>query len=312
MILCAGLGTRLGPLGKAYPKPLLPMCDVPIVRYGIALLVGHGIRDIVINTHYQPERFLAALGDGTEFGARIRYSHEPELLGTGGGVKRALPLLDPDGADEPFFVVNGKLVVDADLHGLMAAHRAAGDVLATLLVRRVPDAADWGALDVGPDGRLRDVFAGGEHMFCGVHVARPSVIARLPDGEACSIRQGYLPWLRAGAGAIATFEHAGYFAEHSTPERYVQGNIDLARGARLRFPPAPTTGVDPGADVHPTAEVVPPVRIGPGARVGAGARVGPDAVVCPGGIVPAGARVTRAVVWPAAPGEPPPPPIALP
>jgi NDP-sugar pyrophosphorylase family protein len=299
MLLCAGLGTRLGALGEALPKPLLPMGDVPIIRYGIALLVGHGIRDIVINLHYQPERVRAALGDGAAFGARIQYTHEPVILGTGGGVKHALPLLDPDGADEPFVVMNGKLVLDADLAGLLAAHRAAGDVLATMLVRRVPDAAAWGALEVDARGRLRDVFGAGAHMFCGVHVTRASVMRRLPDGEACSIRQGYLPWIRAGAGEVATFEHAGYFAEHSTPERYLQGNLDLLR-ATLRHPPAPLHGIDATAAVDPSAAVVPPVRIGPRARIGAGATVGPDAVVGAEAAVAAGATVSRAVVWPGA------------
>ncbi len=296
MLLCAGLGTRLGTVGEALPKPLLPMCDLPIVRYGIALLVGHGIRDIVINLHYRPELFEAALGNGSDFGARIQYSREPEILGTGGGLKQALPLLDPDGTDEPFISMNGKLVLDVDLAALLEAHRAAGDVLGTMVVRRVPRAGEWGAIEV-ESGRVRNVFGEGRHMFCGVHVTRPSVMRELPDGESCSIRQGYLPWIRGGRGEVAAFEHEGYFAEHSTHDRYLQGNLDLLGGAALRHPPGPVTGVDDAAVVHASARVIDPVRIGAGARIEAGATVGPNTVVGKNAVIAAEATVANSVVW---------------
>lgn len=296
MILCAGLSTRLGPLAQALPKPLLPVADVAIVRYGVALLVGHGIRDIVVNLHYLGELFERELGDGAALGARIQYSREPVILGTGGGLKAALPLLDPGGHDEPFVSMNGKLIVDADLGGLLAAHVAHGDALGTLLVRRVPDAVAWGAVEVDGGGRVRNVLGDGAHMFCGVHVTRPSVVARLPDGEACMIRQGYLPWLLGGERVMA-FEHEGYFAEHSTPERYLEGNAAVVGGARLRFPAGPAAGVDAGARVD-GAHIVGAVRVASGAVVEPGATVGPNAVIGRGAVVRAGRTVRDAVVWP--------------
>jgi NDP-sugar pyrophosphorylase family protein len=307
MLLCAGQGTRLNGLADELPKPLCPVCDVAIVRYGIALLVGHGIRDIVINLHHRPELFEAELGDGSALGARIRYSHEPVLLGTGGGLKRALPLLDPDGTDEPFVSMNGKLVFDLDLGALLAAHRADPDALGTLVVRRLADPAAFSAVDAAvEDGRLRirDILGAGQYMFCGVHITRPSVIRRLPDGECCSVRQGYLPWMRQG-GRVAGFEVGDvYFAEHSTPRRYLESNFDLLAGAPLRHPPAaPLVGVAPDARVADSAELRGPVRVGPGARIGAGAVVGPLAVVGSSAEVAAGAVVTRAVVWPGARAE---------
>jgi NDP-sugar pyrophosphorylase family protein len=140
-----------------------------------------------------------------------------------------------------------------------------------------------------------DVLGDGEHMFCGVHVTRPSVMARLPDGESDSIRQGYLPWLRAGQ-RVAAYEHErGYFAEHSTPERYLESNWALLDGVGLRNPPGPTRGIDANAHVDPSAHIVEPVRIAAGATIAAGVTVGPYAVVGEG------ARVERSiehtVVW---------------
>jgi NDP-sugar pyrophosphorylase family protein len=299
MLLCAGLSTRLGRLGSERPKPMLPVCGVPILAYGITNLVAHGITELVINTHHRPELIEREIGDGRRFGARIRYVHEPVILGTGGGLKHALPMLDPDGRDEPFVSLNGKLIFDLDVTRLIAAYRAAGDILGMMVVRRVPDARDWGAVDVRIDGRgpyVADILGDGQHMFCGVHVTRPSVMARLPDGEADSIRQGYLPWLRGGE-RVAAYEHddGGYFAEHSTPERYLASNWALLGGAALRHPPSKLAGIDPTARIHPGAVIVPPVKIGAGAVVGPGAVIGPDAVIGDGAVVRA--SIARTVVW---------------
>jgi mannose-1-phosphate guanylyltransferase len=301
MVLCAGLSTRLGTLGAERPKPMLPVCGAPILAYGIANLVAHDITDLVINTHHLGELIEREIGDGRRWGARIQYIHEPVLLGTGGGLKHALPLLDPDRRDEPFLSINGKLIFDLDITALVAAYRAAqelGQILGMMVVRRVPDALDWGAVDVQVDSRgphVVDILGAGEHMFCGVHVTRPSVMARLPDGEADSIRQGYLPWLRAGE-RVAAYEHRdGYFAEHSTPERYLASNWALLGGAQLRHPPTRLSGIDPTARVHPAAAIIEPVKIGAGAVIGAGAEVGPNAVVGDGATVRA--PISNTVVW---------------
>jgi NDP-sugar pyrophosphorylase family protein len=307
MLLCAGLSTRLGRLGSERPKPLLPVCGVPILAYGIANLVAHGITDLVINTHHRAELFHREIGDGRRFGARIRYLHEPVILGTGGGLKHALPLLDPDGRDEPFLSINGKLIFDLDIAALLAAHRGAGDVLGTMVVRRVPDARDWGAVCVRIDGRgphVTDILGDGDHMFCGVHVTRPSVMSRLPDGEADSIRQGYLPWLRAGE-RVAAYEHTdGYFAEHSTPERYLASNFALLAGTPLRHPPTRLTGIDPTARIHPTTTIVEPIKIGTGAIIGPDLTIGPNAIIGDGAIVRA--PIANTVVWAGAVVDAPP------
>jgi len=151
----------------------------------------------------------------------------------------------------------------------------------------VPDAKDWGAVDVH-GGRVVDILGDGGYMFCGAHVTRPSVIARLPAGDSDSIRQGYIPWIRAGEH-VGAYEHVdGYFAEHSTPERYLASSWALLDGTRLRHPPG-HVGIDPTARIHPSARLVGPIAVGAGACIDAEVTVGPYAVVG------AGARVARSV-----------------
>lgn len=304
MLLCAGFGTRLGALSDERPKPMLPVCGVPILRYGIALLARFNIRDIVINLHHRGDIIERELGTGEALGVRIHYVHEPALLGTGGGLKNALPWLDPDGTDEPFLSLNGKLIFDLDIPALLSAYRAADNPLGMMVVRRVPDALAWGAVQVDEQSdppRVRDILGHGRHMFCGVHVTRPSVVRRLPDGEACMVRQGYLPWLRAGEPVAAFLaEPTRYFAEHSTPRRYLQSNIDILHAAQrgaLWVSPGTKAGVADTAQVAGSAEIRPPISIGDGARIEAHAVVGPDAIIGAGAHIADSVRVQRSVIW---------------
>jgi len=297
MILAAGFGTRLGTLGEERPKPMFPVCDIPLVRYALALLRGHDVGEICVNLHHHGELIEAELGD------EVSYSREEVILGTGGGLQRMGDWLTRGGRD-PFFVVNGKLLVDADLHQLRARHERS-DAAATMLLRETPDAARWGAIDVGDDGRVTSIIGQGTPgahscMFTGVHILSPRILRRLPaTGESDSIRQAYLPALAAGEHIEGVLLD-GYFHEHSIPERYLEGNWNALRGrARLKHSPGPFTGID-GA-VH--GEIVEPVRVAAGAVVEAGARVGPDVVVGKGAVVKAGARLERVVIWPGATAE---------
>ena len=309
MLLCAGLGTRLGALSDERPKPLLPVCDVPILRYGLALLEAAGLREVVINLHHRGDLIEHELRSG-HGGLDLRYSREEILLGTGGGIAAVRDWLT-GGGEASFLVLNGKLVLDADLADLARVHEAGG-AEATMLLREVPEAERYGVVDFIDDGAgLRVVGLRGRRapgfvqcnnlragMFTGVHFVSPGLAARLPDGVSDVIAEAYIPALLEGR-RIAARLHAGYFQEHSTPARYLEGNLALlASPGAIRFPPAPLCGVDPGALVAPTARLVEPFRIGEGAVIGEGAEIGPGTVIGRGARVLAGARLARTVVWP--------------
>ena len=301
IVLAAGLGSRLGALSDELPKPLFPVVDVPLVRYGLALLAGHGVEEVAINLHHRGELIVAEL-DGASEPMRIHWSREEAILGTGGGIRRVGDWLT-DGGREPFFVLNGKLVIDVDLTRLAECHRASG-AIGTMVVREVPDAERWGAIDVDASGRVVKILGEGtgevarRTMFTGVHVLSPDFVKGLPSGESCAIRQGYVPALRAGA-QIDSYLYHGYFQEHSTPERYLAGNRAVLAGeARLSYSPGAIDGIDDSARIARGVSLVPPYRIGAGAVIGAGATVGPFAVIGRGARVDDVAHIREAVVWP--------------
>jgi mannose-1-phosphate guanylyltransferase len=304
MLLAAGRSTRLGDLGTVLPKPLVPICGYPAITFALALCRKAGLLDVVVNLHHHGALIRRELGDGARFGVSLRYSDEEELLGTGGGLVHARPLFRPG----PVLVMNGKVVADIDLAKVVAAHRAApAGTEATMVLRQDPNIDQWSPVGVDATSRVvslrhqrtdhTPVGSITDRMFTGVHVLEPALLDRLPAGVSDVIGDAYIPALRAGA-RIQSLTMAGYFAEHSTPERYLAGNLALLRApALVPTPPGPLLGIDPTASIHARARVTMPVRIGPGAVIEDGAVIGPDAVIGAGARVLPGTRVEKAVVW---------------
>jgi mannose-1-phosphate guanylyltransferase len=301
MLLAAGRSTRLGALGLTLPKPLVPICGHPAIVFGLRAAARAGAIRAVINVFHRGDLVRATLG-GRAAGLAVEYAVEADLLGTGGGVANARTLLGPG----PALVMNAKVVADLDLPALLAEH-AVHDPTATMLLRDDPEPQRWGAIGVDATGRVVSILDARSprppegavtlRMFTGVQVLAPALMDRLQPIFCDLIRDAYIPSLRDGE-TIRAVTLGGYFAEHSTPERYLAGNLALLREpSLLRDPPGALAGVDPGARVAAGARLVGPVRIAAGAEVESGAEVGPDAVIDAGARVAAGARVQRAVVW---------------
>ncbi|ABC83458.1 sugar phosphate nucleotidyltransferase [Anaeromyxobacter dehalogenans] len=323
MVLCAGLGTRLRPLTARVPKPAVPVCGVPLVRYSLALLAGAGVRRAVVNVHHLPDAMAAEAGAAARaLGLSLTVSREPVIAGTGGALREARAALR--GADA-LLLVNGDVLFDVDLGAALAAHRASG-ALATMVLLPMPAGARYAAVEVDAGGAVRRIAGrfgpGGEGLapwhFSGVHVLSAALLDAVPAEpfEADVNRHVYPPLM--ASGAIRGHVAAGYWNDLGTPERYLEANRDLLAGRvpLARFPGAepfagaaerlPGVWVAGGARVDPGARLAGPALVCAGADVAAGAEIGPGAVVGPGCRVPAGAAVRRAVLWAGtalAPGE---------
>ena len=104
MILAAGRGERLRPLTDKTPKPLIEVGGKPLIEYHLDRLATAGFREVVINLSHLGDKIRETIGDGSGWGLTIHYSVEaPGALGTGGGIRQALPLL----GGSPFAVING-------------------------------------------------------------------------------------------------------------------------------------------------------------------------------------------------------------
>jgi len=305
MLLAAGFGTRLKVLTEQRPKPMIPVCDVPLVRWAAAHCAHHGVQQAVVNLHHLGEQIQREMGGGEDLGMELAYAPEPEILGTGGGM-RAMAGYLPRGTT---IVANAKQINDLDMGEALAFHRKSG-ALATLVVRPDENAEKWGAIGVDPGGRITRILdaaapgadAGQAHMFTGIHLVEPELLDRIPEGVSCIVRQTYMPLVSSGA-PMAAFVHRGYFYDHSTPARYLQGNLNLlagAGGADLPHAPGQLRGIHPAALIDPSADVNSESLVQRGAVVEAGARLGSGVVVGAGARVAAGVSLSQTVIWPGA------------
>ena len=179
MILAAGRGERLRPLTDNMPKPMVPVLGKPLIVYHIEKLAALGIVDIVINHAWLGHRLVEALGDGSAFGVQIRYSAEESALETGGGIKRALPLLcegEEGESDEPFLVINGDVFIDT----LPPITQLAADTLAHLWLVPNPERHPQG--DFALDGNRVQELGETKYTFSGMGIYRPSLFNHTPQG----------------------------------------------------------------------------------------------------------------------------------
>ncbi len=303
VLLIGGKAERLRPLTTGRPKAMTPLMAQPFLRTQIELLRTAGITDIVLCHASVPRRMAAAFGDGHALGVHLTWSLESRPLGTGGALGLTRSRLT-----EPFVCLNGDILTDLDIPGLMAAREASGAML-TLAVTRVDDASSYGTvrIEAGPgpmvSGFDEKVATGGSpgDVNVGVYAMTPEIFDLIPPDQPVSLETQVFPAAVSGNHRVTAFQHRGYFADIGTPSRYLRVHRDVLAG-RMRIPgmAKPNPGgliVDSTATVHPTARLIGPGLLGPGVRVGARATLGPGAVLGRRVRVEKEAVVADSVLW---------------
>lgn len=291
MILAAGLGTRLRPLSLELPKPVVPVLGRPLCTYNIEFLRRSGVREFLLNLHTKPKLIQQRVTGWAGGKIPVRYSLEPLILGTGGGIRNAADFL----RGETFVAMNGDTVLRFPFASALAFHRD-HRALATLVL--LPD--PWRRYTpVWTDGEGRITGFGDEAgegirsgFYTGCQIAEPELLSRIPaKGASCIIRETYTPLIREKAPVFG-YHTTGTFLEFGSPADYLRGTLELLREGPGRKPDRSVTAG--------SVAIVPPVHIAPGARIGSGARIGPDAVLEEGSTIGERASVSRAILWPRA------------
>lgn len=274
-VLAAGFGTRLLPLTRETPKPLLPIWNVPNLERILAMLRGWGVRDVLVNIHHRADRMFEYLRARPVDELRIAISFEPEILGTGGALRKAEWFFE---GTAPVWVINGDIAADLDPRPLLRACQS----------RRVIAAA-WVHGAAGPrtvevargrivNFRSKQPGARGTFTFCGAQLVNPKLL----DPSA-----GYLKYPAAFESLIDAYERAqadgwhvagvespnSFWADIGTPAQLLACHRALAGGAAF-------VAQDPTATVHPSATVTNSI-ICAGATLGPHAQVS-NAIIAPG------------------------------
>ena len=258
LVLTAGLGTRLQPLTLARAKAAAPVDGEPLARRTIRWLVSQGFTDLVLNLHHRPESITAAVGDGGDLGARVRYSWESPVLGSAGGPRHALPLLLDRGADETFVLVNGDTLTNVDVGRLLHAHERSG-ALVTMAVIPNAEPAKYGGVVVDNLGTVTGFTRAGStepsFHFIGVQVVEGAAFVSLPDNmPAESVKDVYPALIAARPGSIRAFITDAEFFDIGTPRDYfdtcMRFRAKEPAGSRLRSPGSRVEDAIVWDDVH--------------------------------------------------------------
>jgi mannose-1-phosphate guanylyltransferase/phosphomannomutase len=304
MILAAGVGSRLDPLTRNLPKPMVPIINKPALVHIIELLVSHGIREVVINVHHLADQIVAGLGTGEQFGLRIFYSHEEQLLGTAGGVKKMR-----EHFDETFLVIGGDDLAAIDLSGLVARHRERGS-LASMALARVDDPSQFGVVMIDESGRIQrflekpsaaDIFS--NTVNTQVYVFEPEVLDRVPEGQVYDFGHHLFPQLLQEGVPFYGFplSEEEYWCDVGDLEQYRQVHRDAFAGRVRLSLPVPQVAEDrwqgDGVEIAPTAKIGRHVVIGNRCCIEAGAQVDDYCVLGDDCVVGAGSVVRESILW---------------
>jgi mannose-1-phosphate guanylyltransferase len=299
MLLAGGLSTRLYPLTKAVPKPLVPVAGVPNAVHVIKYLKSYGYDEIAINVHYLADAITASLGDGSAFGVRLEYLHEPTLMGSAGALKP----LEGFFGNETFVVVGCDDLTDLPLDRIVAMHARTRAIATIGLVTR--DAVDqYGVVVTGDDGRItgfQEKPAPGTErsklVNTGIYVFSPQIFARIPAGTFYDFGKQVFPELLADGLPFYGFDAKdAYWCDIGTPGEYRRASDDVVNGV-FRIPDTRANGADPSARVAASASIDRNVWIGANVRIGERVRIAGPSVIGDESVVGDGALVDASIVW---------------
>ena len=293
ILLVGGFGTRLMPLTKNTPKPMLTVAGLPVTEHQLAMAKKAGIRTVVLATSYLSEVFIPYFGDGSKWGMKLLYAVEKEPLGTGGAIRNAAKLLP---ADESVVVFNGDVLSSHNL-ALQIQEHEANDADVTLHLTAVDDARAYGCVPTDSQGRVTAFLEKMENpvtntINAGCYVFKSSVIESIEPDQVVSVEREVFPNLVASHGKVFGFIDDSYWLDIGTPQALLKGSRDLVSG--LADSSALTSGIieSAGKDflIMKGAKVDESAHLDGGSCISAGAVIGAGAQVS-GSIIEAGAHV---------------------
>ncbi len=224
MILAAGFGTRLRPITKTIPKPLIEINGKPLIVHTLDALKKAGIKNVIINLHHLGDMIRQRLKDGSQFGLVIQYSTEHEIKGTGGALLFASKFLD-----EPFFLINGDILFDLDLTILppILKNKNADGVM--VLYKASHEQEDIANIYLDRRGYVRSLFNPypdtSPYIFTGIQFLRPNSIDYIPQNisQPSTTLHMYPEMIKHGR-PICGYVHSGLWIDIGNLQR-----LELAR-----------------------------------------------------------------------------------
>jgi mannose-1-phosphate guanylyltransferase len=318
MILAAGQGTRVRPLTKQTPKPMVPILGKPVMAYIIEHLARYGVTDIIINVAFNHWKIENYFGDGRRWGVNIGYAYEgvrehgeivPKPLGSAGGMRR---IQDFSGFfDDTTIVMCGDAIIDLDITAALFEHKTK-KAMASVVTLEVPieDVKNYGIVAAGKDGKIESFQekpspeeAKSRLASTGIYIFEPSVIDLIPPGREFDIGSELFPMLVEknlpfyAQSRFFNWIDIGRVADYwAVCQRVLRGEVAQMDMPGREVRPGVWVGLNTSIDWD-SVNITGPVYIGSGSRVEAGVSIEGPAWIGHGSLLRANSRVTRSVLF---------------
>lgn len=222
VILAGGRGTRLAPYSTLFPKPLMPIGEMPVLELLIRQLQRSGVQHVTLAVGYLASLLMAYFGKGERMGVPIDYSQEEEPLGTAG------PLRLVSGLDGTFLVTNGDLLADLDFRAMLEFHQRQG-AAATIGVYKRDMLIDFGVVETDVSQHVIGYIEKPAHRYLvsiGVYVLEPFVLRYIPVGRQFDLPDLVAALLAAGENVMG-YMHSGYWLDIGRPDDYRRAQDDF-------------------------------------------------------------------------------------
>ncbi|MEI8028491.1 MAG: NDP-sugar synthase [Comamonadaceae bacterium] len=312
MILAAGQGTRVRPLTRDLPKPMVPILGKPVMEYLIAHLARHGITEIMVNVAWYHHKIEEYFGDGQRWGVQIGYSYEgvrehgdvlPRPMGSAGGMRR---IQDFSGFfDETTLVLCGDALIDLDITAALAEHQDKG-AIASVVALDVPlaDVQNYGIVVAAPDGHIlsfqekpKPADAKSTLASTGIYIFEPAVLGLVPAATVYDIGSQLFPdlvahelpffvqnrpfnWIDIGRvsdyWSVLQRVLSGEVAQMNMPGRQIKPGIWVGLNTCIPWDKVKIEGpvyIGSSVLIEPGATIIGPAWIGHGSHIRTGAKV---------------------------------------
>ena len=303
MVLAAGLGTRLRPLTNYVSKPMVQMAGKPCLEHTLSLLHRYGFKDLVINLHYKPELIREYFRSGRDFGVRITYSLEKELLGTAGGMKQVEPFF----GGKTVLVISGDALTDLNLLQFYRFHKERG-TLATLALKKVADPTKYGVVTLNERKEItafQEKPAADEAISnlanTGIYLFEPAIFNYIPQDSFSDFGRQIFPLLLERGEPVGGYPMREYWCDIGDLGVYREAHYDMLTGLvevvipGKRFESNIWLGRRP--DIHPLATIVGPVVLGDDCVIEKKAQVFGPVALGRKTVVGEGAVIKRGIYW---------------
>jgi NDP-sugar pyrophosphorylase family protein len=291
LILAGGKGTRLRPLTVYTPKPVVPVMNRPFLTYQLESLKRTQITDITLSLSYQPDKIEQMIGEGSEFGVKIRYITEPSPMGTAGAYRFA------GQRGSATIVFNGDVLTDLDIGRVVKFHKQK-KADATIVLVPVENPSAYGLVQTDKDGRVVCFLEkpgaaeceklGVNTINAGIYVLEASILELIPKGENRSFEYDVFPQiLEKKLNFYAYVIDGNYWRDIGTTESYLAAHMDFLSGkikgfaaeeTRLQSDIATAASVDKQSMIGSECVIKPNARI-VNSVLGTGVHVDEKAVI---------------------------------